>query len=293
MSRTVRVLVTGGSGFLGQAVLPLLVERADHVTALARSDASARAVSRLGAAALHGDLDDPASIDVAFHRSSATVLVNLASLGFGHGPAIVAASEDAGIRRAVFVSSTSIFTSLPATSKASRVEAEGAITESSLDWTIIRPTMIYGTPADRNMARLLALLRRAPFVPVPGSGGALQQPVHVDDLARTIVNALDRPAAIGKSYDVAGPEPLTLRTIIREAGRAVGRTPPIVPLPLGPATALVGIHERVARRPRLKREQLRRLEEDKAVDTTDARRDLDHRPRPFAEGIAAEAAMLK
>jgi nucleoside-diphosphate-sugar epimerase len=286
------VLVTGGSGFLGGHVLPLLVEQATWVHALARSDDAADRVAGLGARPLRADLDDPASVDAAFAASGAETLVNLASMGFGHAPAIVGAAEEAGLRRAVFVSTTSVFTSLPAPSKAVRQAAEASVQDSSLDWTIIRPTMIYGTPADRNMARLLALLRRTPVIPIPGHGRALQQPVHVDDLARTIVNALDRPAALGAAYDVAGPEPLSLRQIIEQAADAIGRRARLVPVPLRPAIAVARLYERAVAHPRLRAEQLQRLEEDKAFDIGAARVELGHDPRPFSEGIAAEAAML-
>jgi uncharacterized protein YbjT (DUF2867 family) len=288
----VRIHVTGGSGFLGGHVIPLLVRDGHDVTGLARSEAAATRLAQLGATPVAGDLDDPASLDAALVSTRAEGLVNLASLGFGHAPAIVHAAEDAGVRRAIFVSTTAIFTRLPATSKSPRLEAEAVIKGSDLAWTIVRPTMIYGTPADRNMARLLQLLRRSPVVPLPGGGSRLQQPVHVDDLAATIAIAFDRDSAVHRSYDVAGPEPLTLRTIVEQAGAAVGRRPRIVTVPLGPAIAAARLYERLSRRPRIRAEQLQRLAEDKAFDIGPARADVDHAPRPFSVGIGQEAALL-
>lgn len=287
-----RVLVTGGSGFLGGHVIPLLVAKGDVVHAVVRSRTAAQRVERLGAKPVTGDLDDPASTDEAFAASDAEALVNLASLGFGHAPAIVAAAEDAGIKRAVFVSTTAVFTTLSTRSKQTRLGAEEAVRSSGLEWTIIRPTMIYGTPADRNMARLLELLRRFPLVPVPGGGRGLQQPVHVDDLAQAIVGALDASLAVGQVYGVAGPDALTFRQIAEEAGRAVGRPPRLVPVPLGPAVAGLRLYERLSSRPRLRAEQLERLVEDKCFDIAPARRDLGFDPRPFSEGIRQEAALL-
>ncbi len=287
-----KVHVTGGSGFLGGSVIPTLVEAGHEPSALVRSAGAAERVADLGATPIPGDLDDPASVDVAFAASEAEALVNLASLGFGHAPTIVAAAEETGLKRAIFVSTTSIFTRIGTVSKPVRVAAEDAIRASALDWTIIRPTMIYGTPADRNMARLLRGLRRLPVLPLPGGGSGLQQPVHVDDLAAAIVNALDRSGAVHRTYDVAGPDPLTLRTVIREAADAVGRHPKLVPVPLTPVVGLVRLYEAVAPSPRLKSEQVARLAEDKAVDIAPARADLDFDPRPFSDGIRAEAALL-
>lgn len=287
-----KVHVTGASGFLGRHVVPRLVERGHTVTALARSSTAAVRVRGLGAQPIVGDLDDPASVDAAFGVSGAESLVSLASLGFGHGPTIVAAAEESGLERAVFLSTTAVFTTLNAASKTARLAAEQAVHDSALAWTIVRPTMIYGTPADRNMARLLQLLRRSPVVPLPGDGRRLQQPVHVDDVAGAVVVALESPLAAGHDYDLAGPEPLSLREVIGEAATALGRSVRLVPVPLPLAVIALGLYERIATRPRITAEQLRRLGEDKAFDITDARRDLRFHPRSFAAGIAEEAAML-
>ena len=287
-----KVHVTGGSGFLGSHVLPLLAGGGHEVTALARSRAAAERVEALGATPVEGDLDDPGSVDEAFRRSGAEALLNLASLGFGHAPTIVAAAEEAGLKRAVFVSTTSIFTTLATSSKPIRLAAEETVRASSLDWTIVRPTMIYGDPGDRNMARLLRRLRRLPVLPLPGGGDALQQPIHVDDLAGVLVAVLGRPETAGRVYNVAGPEPLTLRALIGDAAAATGKRPMLVPVPVGPAVAVMRLYERVSSSPRLRSEQIARLTEDKGVDIRAAQEDLDFRPRSFADGIRAEAAML-
>lgn len=287
-----KVLVIGGSGFLGGFVVPQLLSGGHEVLALARSAAAADRVESLGATPVPGDLESPTQIDAAFAAASGAALVNLASLGFGHAPTIVAAAETAGLRRAVFVSTTAIFTSLPAPSRIVRLAAEATITDSALEWTILRPTMIYGAPGDRNMERLLRLLRRSPMVPLPGGGNRLQQPVHVEDLALAVVAALERPSTACHSYDLAGPTPLTLREVVGQVAAAIGRTPLLVPMPLGPVIRAVRFYERIAARPRLRAEQIERLAEDKAFDVGPARRDLAFDPRPFSQGIRDEAALL-
>lgn len=287
-----RVLVTGGSGFLGRYVIRRLLEHGHDVVALTRSDAAARRVEAEGAAAIHGDLDEPAGISAAFARAEADALANVLSLGFGHALSIVNAAERAGLRRAVFVSTTAIFTTLNASSRSVRVAAEDTVRASTLDWTIVRPTMIYGDPGDRNIARLLRLLEKTPVIPLPGDGKHMQQPVHVADVAAALVAALEAAKSIRMAYDIAGPQPLSFRTIVEQCAAAVGRRPHIVPVPLCPVMAGVRLHERMARRPRIKVEQLQRLQEDKAFDIRPAVRDLGYRPRPFAEGVRQEAALL-
>lgn len=287
-----RLLITGGSGFLGRRVVPIAVDRGHDVVALVRSDRAAHIVNAFGAGVVHADLDDPASADSAFSAADADALVNLASLGFGHAPTIVAAAEEAGISRAVFVSTTAVATSLPAPSKRVRLDAEARIRASALRWTILRPTMIYGGPDDRNLSRLLAVLRRTPVLPVPGGGRRLQQPVHVGDIAAAVLDVLDHQVTIGACYDIAGPEPMTFAELLRAAGRAVGSTPHLVPIPLAASIAAARGYERVSRRPRIKAEQLLRLAEDKSFSVAPATGAFGYSPRTFCSGITAQARAM-
>jgi uncharacterized protein YbjT (DUF2867 family) len=328
----VRLAVTGGSGFLGGFVLREAVRRGYEVTALARSPAAAAAVRALGARPVCGDLAAPgpaAAAALAQAFAAGDVLVNLASLGSGDAPAIVAAAERAQVRGAVFVSTTAVTTTLPAATKRVRLAAEQRIAESALDWIILRPTMIYGAPGDRNLSRLLPLLCRVPVLPVPG-GGHLQQPVHVADVAHAVLAAAELigaelagsgltgsgpagsgpagsgpagsgPAgsgladcglAGGVTYDLAGPVPLTFGELLRTAGQAVGSRTRFVPVPLPPVLAAARGYELVSRSPRIRAEQVRRLAEDKAFGIRAAARDLGFAPRSFAAGIRSEARAL-
>jgi uncharacterized protein YbjT (DUF2867 family) len=297
-----RLLVTGGSGFLGGYVLAEARGRGHVCVALARSATAERAVAARGATPLAGDLDDGTALAAVFARARCDALVNLASLGFGHAPAIVWAAVNAGFDRAVFVSTTAVTTTLPARSKSVRLAAEESIRSSRLKWTILRPTMIYGAAGDRNLSRLLALLaraRRAPLVgglplllPVPGGGRRLQHPVHVADVAGAVVTAVERPETAGHCYDVAGPEPLAFGELLRASAAAIGYRVRLVPVPLAPVIALTRGYERVSRRPKIRAEQWQRLAEDKAFPIEAAACDLDYAPRSFAAGIREEAATL-
>jgi uncharacterized protein YbjT (DUF2867 family) len=297
-----RLLVTGGSGFLGGYVLAEAARRGHSCVALARSPEAARTVVARGATPLVGDLDDAADLPGIFARAGCDALVNLASLGFGHAPGIVRAAVRSGLDRAVFVSTTAVTTTLPARSKVVRLAAEDEIRTSDLSWTILRPTMIYGAGGDRNLSRLLALLARlrgapipggVPLVaPVPGGGRQLQQPVHVADLAGAVLSAVEREAAACRRYDVAGPEPLTFAEVLRTSAAAIGGRVQLLPVPLAPVIALTRGYERLSRRPRIRVEQWQRLAEDKAFPIDAAACDLDYAPRAFTEGINAEAAGL-
>ncbi len=284
--------MTGGSGFLGGHVLDEAARRGHEIVALARSAAAAAAVAARGAEPLAGDFDDPAGLAGAFADARCEALLNLASLGFGHAPAIVSAARAAGTDRAVFISTTAVTTSLPARSRGVRLDAERQIEMSGLKWTILRPTMIYGAPGDRNLSRLLGLLPRVRVLPMPGGGSRLQQPVHVGDVADAALNAVERPSTAGARYDIAGPEPLCFAELLRLSAAAAGRRVRLVPVPLTPLVAAAQLCEGLGIAPPIRAEQLRRLGEDKAFAIDDAARDLGYIPRSFAEGIRAEAVAL-
>jgi uncharacterized protein YbjT (DUF2867 family) len=293
----VKLFVLGGSGFLGGYVLSAAAREGHQVLALARSAAAAGTVTARGARPVAGGLGDPARLDDAFAAAVASsggcdALVCLASLGFGHGPAIVAAAEEAGVKRAVFVSTTAVTTALHPPTRQVRLAAEEQIRRSGLDWTILRPTMIYGDAGDRNLSRLLRLMARTPVLPVPGTGRCLHQPAHVADVAGAVLAAAQCPASVRGLYNVAGPEPIPFGELLRTCARAVGRRTRLLPVPLAPLVPLARGYERVSRHPRLRAEQLLRLGEDKAFAIEDTIRDLGYTPRPFADGIADEARLL-
>jgi nucleoside-diphosphate-sugar epimerase len=215
-------------------------------------------------------------------------LVNVASIGFGHGPGVVEAAERCGIKRAVFVSTTAIFTNLNAPSKAVRVAAETAIRDSSLAWTIIRPTMIYGTARDRNLCRLIRYIRKYPILPIFGSGEFMMQPIFVDDLASAIVASVETSKTARKEYNVAGQSPLTYNELVRTVARLMGRRLRLLHLPFRPMMKFLGISERLRVRLPIKSEQLSRLNEHKAFPWDRAGEDFGFSPRAFHEGIETE-----
>jgi len=285
----VTVAVAGATGFTGRRVAARLAASGQSLRCLVRA-ASDRSALPAAAEPVTGDLGEAAALGEWMRGCDS--LVYVASMGFGHVPGVVAAAEAAGVRRAVFVSTTGIFTRLPAPSKAVRVAAEESVRASRLAWTILRPTMIYGAPGDRNMERLLRQVARRRIVFVPGDGRSLIQPVHVDDLAAGIVAASASAAAERREYNVSGRASLSLDATIAAAATALGKRRTIVHLPLPPVAATLRVFEFLRLPIPLKSEQVLRLAEDKAFAHDDASRDFGFAPRAFEEGIAEEARAM-
>jgi len=281
-----KILVTGATGFTGSRVVPLLIQNGFDVCCLSRSTSDRTPLSALTVEWATGDLSNTETLTSAMR--GVDVLVNIASLGFGHADNIINAAKAAGIKRAIFISTTAIFTQLNAGSKSVRLAAEDAIHSSGLDFTILRPTMIYGSPRDRNMWRLIRLLRISPIMPILGDGESLQQPIFVDDVAQAVLLALQTDVTIGKSYNIAGKDPLTYNQVIDTVAASLGKRIWKLHLPYMPIVRTLQFTERMRIRLPIKAEQVLRLNENKDFSYEEAKRDFGFNPRSFAEGVKTE-----
>lgn len=286
-----KVFVTGATGFTGSHVVPLLLQSGYHVRCLYRPTSDRFLLPQPEIEWVLGDLSDIRALTASMQGIDA--IVNIASLGFGHAESIISAVRKAGIQRAVFISTTAIFTQLDAKSKKIRVAAELAIENSGLKYTILRPTMIYGSPRDRNMWRLIQFMRTSPIVPIFGDGNSLQQPVYVGDVAQAVVNSLLRDKTICKNYNIAGKHPLTYNEVIDTIARQMKKRIGKFHLPARLVVHLLRLFEWMRIPFPFKAEQVLRLNEDKAFSYAEAQRDFDYNPLSFEDGIKLELKQLR
>ena len=286
-----KVFVTGGTGFTGSHVVPLLLKNGYEVRCLYRPGSDRSVLQQPEIDWVVGDLSDSQALSTLMQGTDA--LVNVASLGFGHADSILRAAKEAGVRRAVFVSSTAIFTQLNARSKTVRVAAEIAIESSGLKYTVLRPTMIYGSPRDRNMWRLIRFMRVSPVVPVFGDGNYLQQPIYVGDVAQAIVSCLRHDQTIGQSYNIAGKTPLTYNQVIDTITKQMNKRVWKLHIPSTPVVGLLRFFERLHIPFPIKAEQVMRLNENKNFSYEEAEKDFGFNSLTFEEGIACELRSLQ
>jgi uncharacterized protein YbjT (DUF2867 family) len=283
------VLVTGGTGLLGGALLTLLLAQRHDVRCLVReSSVGTRRLNARRVEIIRGDVGNARDLHRALFRAEAIVHV----AGIEYAPQVVEAARRAEVGRLVMVGSTSVHSNYGFRS-GPKLKMEKLVRDSGLEYTIVRPTMIYGSELDKNMHRLLRFLDRSPVFPIFGSGENLWQPVYHEDCARAIYEALVRPQAVGQSYDLPGAEPMTYAELVKTAAGALGKKPRVVRLPLEPVRRFLTAAERVRLPLPIKSEQVLRLREDKAYPYEKARRELGYTPRPFREGIALEVTRLR
>lgn len=281
------MLVSGALGFVAGHVIQRLLARGERVIGIVRPERDASSLEAQGIEVRRADLGKPVMTAELFE--GARTFIHLS--GMAQLPNFIDALE-AAPARSMFLSSAGVYTRLKSSGAEGKRVAEARLRQSPLEWTILRPSMIYGTPRDRNMSRLLRWLKSWPMVPVPGGGSTMQQPVHVDDLCDAMFRALERPATVRKEYDLGGPVALSLADVIHLAAGALGRRVTIIPIPLESSFKVVHLMKRLGLPAPVRGEQVLRLSESKAVDIAAAQRDLDFAPRSFEDGIRAEAAML-
>lgn len=237
---------------------------------------------------VYGSAGDEGSLARAL--SGVDALVHVA--GLEYTPYVLSAARRAGVERLLLVGSTSVHSAYEHRSGWRR-KMEELMRESRLDWTIVRPTMIYGSELDKNIHKLLRFLERSPVFPVFGSGRNLWQPVYYEDLAQGVQTALENPVAVHQSYDLPGAEPLTYLNLVKIAAASLGREARIVHVPLEPVRRGLRLAELVRIPLPVKSEQVMRLREDKAYPYEKARGDLGYAPRAFERGVALEVARLR
>jgi uncharacterized protein YbjT (DUF2867 family) len=284
-----RVLLTGATGLLGAALLKPLLGGGHEPRCLVRTDSpNASRLDGRRVEIVRGDARSAGDLQ----RALAGVDAFLHVAGIEYASAVTEASRRAGVDRVVVVGSTSVHSAYPSRS-GPKLRMERVVRESGLAWTIVRPTMIYGSERDKNVHRLLRFLDRSPVFPMFGPGTNLWQPVYHEDCAGGTYEALVRPQAVGQSYDLPGAEPLTYLDLVRTSAAALGRKPRVVRLPLEPVRRSLAAAERLRLPLPFGSEQVMRLREDKAYPYEEAKQDLDYAPRPFREGVALEVARLR
>lgn len=225
------------------------------------------------------DLNDAPSLRAAL--SGAARIVSCAHAR--HTKAVIAAAPSEATL--VLLGSTRKFTSWPDDHGNGVKRGEAAFLASGRSGVMLHPTMIYGAEGEDNVQRLAALLRRLPFVPLPGGGRALVQPIHQDDVTACLCAALAAGWSAPETRIIAGPSPCTYAEFVRAVARAAGLAAPrLVPVPIAlllaaaPLTRLPGL-------PRIRADEIRRLAEDKAFDS-DVVGLLGRPAIPLAEGLA-------
>lgn len=240
------VTLFGGGGFIGRYVCEMLLRSGRRVRVASRNPRSAYFIQPLGQVGQIGfvraNITDPDSIARAVDGASA--VINLCGILKGRFQAvhvtgaanIAEAARDAGAQSLVHISAIGADPKSEADYGKSKAEGEAAVRAAFPAATVIRPSLVFG-PEDQ-LTNRLAGLARLPFLPVIAAQRRFQ-PVYVRDLAQAIAQAALEPERHGgKTYEIGGPQVMTMRELHSAILESTGQTPELVDMPNFMAKAL-------------------------------------------------------
>ena len=240
------VTVFGGSGFLGRNVVRALAKRDYRVRVAVRRPELAGYLQPLGRVgqihAVQANVRYPASVEAAMRDSSVAInLIGILTEGGAQsfdavqakGAETIARAAGAAGARMVHVSAIGADENSPSAYGRTKAAGEKAVLAAVPSATIMRPSLLFG-PEDQFTNRFAALARISPFLPLIGGGVTRMQPAYVGDVATAVANAVDGKTKPGATYELGGPEVLTMREIMEIILEITERKRMLVSLPFGP-----------------------------------------------------------
>lgn len=291
--RSKPVVVTGASGLVGSHVCAQLASNGWKIRAVVRD--TAKAAARIGHLPLElrvGDIRNADSMRSALNGAGS--LVHLAAIAIEKaGESYEASNSDGtrilldsaraeGVDRLVYMSQNGSDSKSPFPFLRSKGIAQDAVTSSTLKWTVLRPSVIFG-PEDEFINVLARLVRLSPIIfPLPGGGVARFHPVAVDDVARAVAKVLGDDQSIGKSYSLGGPTPLSLRQMTERILIAMNTSRVLVGIPVTALRPVVALAGKLLPNPPVTTGLLDLLAIDNVIPENDLKDALGIQPTPFA-----------
>jgi NADH dehydrogenase len=297
-----RILITGGTGFIGARVRDELLARAEvgpdsRVVCMTR-DTTGKHHDDPRVEFVEGDVRDAASLARATEGVDAVVHcvqfpnhpVENASRGYTYmkidaegTERLVEAAVANGVNRIVYFSGAGTSPDRPEPWFRAKVIAERAVRESGIDYVILRPSWIYG-PEDRSLNRFVAFIKNFPVVPVIGDGTNRVQPIAIFDVARVAADAVFNPEATNQTFGLGGPEELTMDEILERVQRVLGTHRTLVHQPAA-LMKLAAIPMQILPEPPLSPEAVDFILQEAHVDPEPAERVFGFEFMPLETGL--------
>ena len=294
------IIVAGGTGFVGGGIVRELARRGAAVAVLTRE--ARRAAGRFPGLSVEyreGDVRDPESLRGVMTGIETVIGCQqfpnspiedpkkgqtFEEVDAGGTENLVAAAKAAGVKRYVYLSGAGASPDGPHWFRA-KWRAEEAVRGSGLTYTILRPPWVYG-PEDQALNRFLSMSRFLPFVPLIGNVAKQRmQPVFIDDVAWAAAESVTNPAAAGQTFEVGGPEVMSMAEVVKTALEVAGRRRLLLPAPKAVMKAAASVLQRLPGRP-LTPDAVEFICGEALGDPAEISAKLGLRPTPLREGLA-------
>ena len=290
-----KILVTGATGLTGSLFLNHLAEvnPGAEVDCLVRSTSDRRSIEHLNLNLSYfiGDSETSQTWDELLSKYTPETIIHIASIR--HVPVILQSLEKAGKSpRFIVIGTTGVYSQYNHYS-ATYKNIETQLANYPGSCCLLRPTMIYGSHRDKNLHKLILFCDHYQFFPIFGQGNNLLQPIHAEDLAQALISVLLNPNITG-AYDLSGGTVITLVELIALVEKILEKS--VYPLPIPYALGLWSatiIEKILGKRSPIRREQVLRLQEDKAYPHESATKDFDFNPRSLDIGLREEIDIMR
>jgi NADH dehydrogenase len=288
------IFVTGATGFLGSHFMGAIHKKGLQAKCLVRSPQRGARCTARGFNSVLGNVTDRESLKGALGGVDTVAhLVGIIEERGGQtfqkvhfeGTAnVVEEAAVAGVKHFIYVSALGADIDSPFPYAKTKAQAEAEIKSSGIPFTIIRPSLVIG-PGGGFVGKMLDLVNfPGPFMPVPGSGETMFQPIFVDDLVQCIVSTIDNPDAIGKTYEIGGPEHLSYNDLLRILTEVTGKRKRLLHVPMGVMMPSVKVLEKTGLSP-VTSDQLGMLSIDNVCDTDSVSKEFGFEPITYRRAL--------
>ena len=298
-----KIFLTGSTGFVGKRILHDLLENNYQVRCLVRKGSEQKishykdtVLVKTGIDIVNGDITDAASLDGKLEGCDAVInLVGIIREFRGRGITfeklhyegtanLVRAAWSQKVRRFIQMSALGARPDGKTQYQQTKYRAEECVRTSGFDYTIFRPSIIFG-PGDKFVNLFANMLRTQQFVPVVGNGRYQMQPVSVENVSMGFVKSIERKDAIGKIFDVGGPERIEFNRIIDIIGEVVCAPPYKIHIPVFIMSTMAEMLDWLPSFP-VTKDQITMLLEGNVCDEKPFFKHFDIKPICFKEGIS-------
>jgi len=297
------ILVTGAKGFVGWHTIPALLDAGHRVVAMVRVEQHGETVLRRLSTVRRdsveirvGDVTQRESLTPVMRDVDAVLHLVAIPRDLDGGQTlrlvntegtrnVLDAARAAGIRRFVHQGALGVVDDPELHYASSKAKAEALVGASGLDWTITKPSLLFG-PGDGFFNIVAGLVRMSPgIVPLTGTGESRFQPLWIGDLARITTQVLADPSTVGRTYELGGPAYWTYREIVEEVLRGMGTRRALVPMPVALIRLVAGAAEFVRFPFPVATDQLRQLKLDNIGPLGGVREAFGFEPRSMSGGL--------
>lgn len=283
-----RIFLTGATGFVGRHLIKRL--NGHEVTCFVRKDSE----DLKNFKSVKGDLkyiadvaNNLKDVDVVIHLAANLWVTDNHTMYLDNVVAtknIIEACKKNGVKRIITLSSSSATPENLSEYGKTKLEADKLVMNSRLEYTILKPTMIYGD-GGRGFTRILSHIKKYPIVPIVGHGKTLMQPVYVEDVVDVILKCLENPKSITKVYNIAGPKAVSMNELFDAISSTLGKKKFKLHIPVRLLYRITNLMHPFNKKKRMTKEGIKTFYTDSNLDISETVKDFGFNPINLEDGL--------